>query len=357
MKARLSLALLALIASGIVAGCGGGGGSKVKTAKLDAADVAVVGTTHVSQTQFDQLMSNGEQTYKSEGQTWPKQGTAQYAQLKSQAVTALVQQAMLNEKAAALGIEITDKKVDARLTALIKQSFGGDRAKFEAQVKKEKTTDAAVKAEVRNQLIDQALFNKVTKNVKVSDKKINSYFKQNASQFPDAASSRQVRHILVKKKALADSIYRQLKSGTDKTWCTLAKKYSQDPSSKNKCGKLTVTKGETVAVFNNVVFGDGKTGVVHAPVYDTQQYKSYFIIEPLSPVKPGASKPTASEKAQIQNALASTQKNTFMNTWVTNLEKTYCKSKAVEYGTGYQPSPDLCTSVTSTAVSTATTTG
>jgi parvulin-like peptidyl-prolyl isomerase len=356
MKYRISLALLALIAVGVVAGCGGGG-SKVKTAKLEASDVAVVGTSHVTQTQFDQLMANGEQTYKSEGQSWPKQGTAQYAQLKSQAVTALVQQAMLNEKATQLGIDITDKKVEARLDQLIKQSFGGDRKKFEAQVKKEKTTDAAVKAEVRNQLVDQALYKKVTANVKVTDAKIDAYFKQNSSQFPDAASSRQVRHILVKKKALADSIYKQLKNGNDKTWCTLAKKYSQDPSSKDKCGKLTVTKGETVAVFDNVAFGDGKTGVVHTPVYDSQQYKSYFIIEPLTPIKPGASKPTAAEKAQIQNALASTQKNTFMNNWVTDLEKTYCKSKAIDYATGYQPSPDLCTSVTSTAASTATTSG
>jgi parvulin-like peptidyl-prolyl isomerase len=355
MKARISLALLALIATGAVAGCGGG--SKVKTAKLDASDVAVVGTNHVTQAQFDQLMSNGEQTYKAEGQKWPKQGTAQYAQLKSQAVTALVQQAMLNQKAAELGIQITDKKVNDRLDQLIKQSFGGSRKKFEAQVKKEKTTDAAVKAEVRNQLVDQALYNKVTADVKVGDKQINDYFKQNASQFPDAAASRQVRHILVKKKALADSIYKQLKNGTDKTWCTLAKKYSQDPSSKDKCGKLTVTKGETVAVFNNVVFGDGKTGVVHAPVYDAQQYKSYFIIEPLSKIKPGSKTPTAAERAQIQNALASTQKNTFMNNWVTDLEKTYCKSNAIDYATGYQPSPDLCTSVTSTSTSTATTTG
>jgi peptidyl-prolyl cis-trans isomerase C len=356
MKARISLALLALIAAGTVAGCGGSG-SSIKSDKLQSDDVAVVGQAHISQAQFDQLMKNGERTYKSEGQTWPKQGTAQYAALKGQAVTALVQQAMLNQKAAELGVKVTDKQVQDRLTTLIQQSFGGDRKKFEAQVKKEGTTDAAVNEEVRNQLLDQALYNKVTKDVKVGDKQIDAYFKQNASQFPDAASSRQVRHILVKKKALATSIYNQLKSGTDQTWCTLAKKYSQDPSSKDKCGKLTVTKGETVPVFNNVVFGDGKTGVVHAPVYDSAQYKAYFIIEPLSAIKPGSSKPTAAEKTQIQNALASTQKNTFMNTWVTDLEKTYCKAKGIKYATGYTPSQDICTTVTSTAASTATTTG
>ena len=89
----------------------------------------------------------------------------------------------------------------------------------------------------------------------------------------------------MKSKTLAASIFKQLSAGNDKTWCTLAKKYSEDPSSKDKCGKLTVTKGETVPVFDKVAFSQ-PTKKVHAPVYDAAQYKAYFIIEPLSPIRP-----------------------------------------------------------------------
>ena len=46
-----------------------------------------------------------------------------------------------------------------------------------------------------------------------------------------------------------------------------------------------MTKGETVPVFDKVAFSQ-PTKKVHAPVYDSAQYKAYFIIEPLSPIKP-----------------------------------------------------------------------
>ena len=68
------------------------------------------------------------------------------------------------------------------------------------------------------------------------------------------AQTRDVRHILVKTKPLAESLFAQLKAGNDKAWCTLAKKYSQDPSSKDNCGKLTVSKGQTVPEFDKVAF-------------------------------------------------------------------------------------------------------
>ena len=81
-------------------------------------------------------------------------------------------------------------------------------------------------------------------------------------------------------KASADSIYAQLKAGDNKTWCTLAKKFSQDPSSKDNCGKLTVSKGQTVAEFDKVAFSE-KTNAIHAPIHNAQY--GWFVIEPSRP--------------------------------------------------------------------------
>ncbi len=368
MKKTYALSiLLALAAAGLLVACGGGGkksstgtstitvSGSGKAAKLNSGDVVVVGDTHITQADFDGLMSTGKATLKQQGQTFPKQGTTAYETLKGNAVTNLLEQAELNDQAAQLGIKITDAAVQKRLTAIIKQYYGGSRAKYETARKAQGVTDAYVLDVVKNQLIDQGLYNKLTTSVKVSDAAIDKYFKNNPSQFPSAATSRKVRHILVKKKALATSIYNQLKSGNDKTWCTLAKKYSQDPSSKDKCGVLTVTKGETVPVFDKVAFSQ-KTGVVHAPVYDSDQYKSYFVIEPLSDIKPGATKPTAAQKAQISSTLSSTQKNTYMNNWVKQLQITDCKNGSIAYASGYEPSPDLCTTLLKPTTSTSSTT-
>jgi parvulin-like peptidyl-prolyl isomerase len=357
--------LLALAAAVVLAGCGGGGSKSSdssvsgsgKAAKLNPNDVVVVGDTHITQDAFDGLMNTGKATLKQQGQTFPKQGTTAYEQLKGNAVTNLLEQAELNDKAASMGIKITDADVQKRLTAIVKQYYNGSKKKYETARKAQGVTDAYVLQVVKNQLIDQALYNRLTKNVKVSDAQIDKYFRNNPAQFPSAATSRKVRHILVKKKSLATSIYSQLKNGNDKTWCTLAKKYSQDPSSKDKCGVLTVTKGETVPVFDKVAFSQ-KTGVVHAPVYDAAQYKSYFVIEPVGDIKPGATKPTAAEKAQISTTLGTTKKNAFMNNWVKQLQIADCKNSSIAYATGYKPSPDICTTLlTTTTSSSSTTTG
>jgi foldase protein PrsA len=370
MKKTYALSiLLALAAAGLLVGCGGGSKSgsgtntstiKVsgssKAAKVNADDVVVVGNTHITQSDFTGLMNTGKATLKQQGQTFPKQGTTAYDTLKGNAVTNLLEQAELNDQAAQMGIEITDSAVQKRLTAIIKQYYGGSRKKYETARKAQGVTDAYVLTVVKNQLIDQALYNKLTANIKVSDAQIDKYFKNNPSQFPSAATSRKVRHILVKKKALATSIYNQLKNGNDQTWCTLAKKYSQDPSSKNKCGVLTVTKGETVPAFDKVAFSQ-KTGVVHAPVYDAQQYKSYFVIEPLTDIKAGATTPTAAQKAQISSTLSSTKKNDFMNNWVKQLQITDCKNGSIAYASGYEPSPDMCTTLLNPTTTSSTTTG
>ena len=69
---------------------------------------------------------------------------------------------------------------------------------------------------------------KVTAGATVSDKDIADYYKKNKQNYVQPAS-RDVRHILVKKKALADSLYQRVQNGEN--FAALAKKFSTDPSS------------------------------------------------------------------------------------------------------------------------------
>ena len=66
------------------------------------------------------------------------------------------------------------------------------------------------------------------------------------------AASRDVRHILVNSKTLADQLEAQLKSGGD--FAKLAKQYSKDPGSAKTGGKLTITQGQTVPEFDKAAF-------------------------------------------------------------------------------------------------------
>ena len=296
-------------------------------------------------------MSLEKQSAKQAGQAFPKPGTANYETAKSDAVNALVQAYERQAKAASLGISVTDKQVQAELSKIIKSNFAGSTAKYKASLKTEGITDAFVRFYyVKTPLIGEKLYASITKGVTVSPAEVAAYYASHLTSY-QKPESRDLRHILVKSKSLAQSIYKQLVAGDDQTWCTLAKKYSQDPSSKDKCGKLTVTKGETVAVFDKVAFSQ-PTKKVHAPVYDSAQYKAYFIIEPLSPIRPKTTTPEAKVAASIKKTLLTTAKSTVASTWSTNLTKAYCAGSQVVYQVGYEPSPDPCVSTTTSNATT-----
>jgi parvulin-like peptidyl-prolyl isomerase len=345
MKQVKFLAPILLVAA-LVAGCGGGG-----SASLKKDDVAVVGSVHVTKAQFDALLATAKRSFAQQKRPFPKQGTPDYETVKGQAMTLLVQQAERESKAASMGIKVSDKDVDKRLAQVIKQYFHNKKSEYQAQLKKQHLSDAQVREDIRNQLISERVFAKVTKDASASDDDVHQYYITHPQLYAQP-QTREVRYILVKKKPLADSIYSQLKAGNEKTWCTLAKKYAQDASGQN-CGKSTFSKGQTVAAFDKIAFSQ-PTNKIHAPVYDPTQYKSWFVIMPISNVKPRQTTPEKQVASTIKQQLEQQKKNTAMTAWVTETSKSFCSGGKIKYQVGYTPSPDPCASLTTTN---ATTTG
>jgi foldase protein PrsA len=237
-----------------------------------------------------------------------------------------------------MGIEISDAKVDKEIARYKKQFYGGSDARYEKAVKQQGLTDEQAREAIRQQLVSQALFKKVTGTVNVSDADIKAYYASHKSQYVQP-ESREVRHILVPKKALADSLYAQLKSGAN--FAALAKKYSKDPGSAANGGKLTVSKGQTVAEFDKTAFSL-KKGELSAPV--KTQY-GYHIIQALSAVKPATTTSLDKVRASIKQQLEQQQKNDKVTKWLADTKKSYCGGK-IKYQVGYQPNPDPCVTLT-----------
>src|SRR5918996_1425736 len=152
-----SLVLLALAALLLAAGCGGDDDESVPS---DA--VAVVGDEEVPKSEFDALIGQAERSYKAQKREFPKVGTPEYATLKNQAVAFLVQRAQFEQQAEELGVEISDKQVDDRLKQIKKQYFGGDEKRYDAQLKEQGLNEQQVRRDIRAQLLQEALFKKVT---------------------------------------------------------------------------------------------------------------------------------------------------------------------------------------------------
>jgi foldase protein PrsA len=332
MKRLLSLAVLSLAL--LVAGCGG-----TTTATLNANDAAIVGSQQITKDQFRSLMARAQKTYEAQKRPFPKPGSTQYEQLKGQAVAYLVQRAEYAQEADAMGIKISDSDIDKRIEELKKQYYGGSEAKYEKTLKQQGLTQDQAREEVRASLIAEAVYNKVTKKVNVSNKDIANYYDSHKSQYVQP-ESRDVRHILVTKKALAASLYAQLKGGAN--FAKLAKKYSKDPGSASNGGKLTISKGQTVPQFDKTAFSL-KKGELSKPIHT--QY-GYHIIQALSAVKPAKTTPLAQVSSSIKQQLEQQEKNNVMTKWVADKKKQYCGSK-IKYQVGYEPTQqfDPCASV------------
>jgi parvulin-like peptidyl-prolyl isomerase len=333
MKRPLLLAFLLLVL--VVAGCGG-----TSTATLSANDAAVVGSEPITKDEFQGLMDRAKKSYDAQKRPFPKPGTTEYEQLKGQAVTFLIQRAEFEQEADGMGIKITDDKVDKRIAQLKKQFYSGSEAKYQKTLKQQGLTEDQAKEEVRAQLISEELFKKVTGDVKVTKPEIKAYYNSHKSQYGQP-ETRDVRHILVPKKALADKLYAQLKSGAN--FATLAKKYSKDPGSAANGGKLTISKGQTVPAFDKTAFSL-KKGQLSPPV--KTQY-GYHIIQALSDVKAAQTTTLSKVESSIKQQLEQQRKNDAMTKWVEKKKKSFCKS-GIKYQVGYKPNPDPCATLAST---------
>jgi len=333
MKTLRFLPLPLLLVVGLLAaGCGG------STQNVPQDAVAVVGSDTITKAQYNQLLASAQAQYKANKKTFPKVGTTAYKSLSDQAVTYLVQESELEQKAKELGVTVTAKDIDTRLNQIKQQNFGNNEKLYRQQLKAQGLTEAQLKRDLEAQLLSEKVYEKVTSGVNVSNKQIQDYYTAHKSTYT-TPKTREVAHILVKTKGTAEAIYAQLKNGAD--FAALAKKYSTDKQSAKNGGKLCVAHPNatsdgscvsTVAPFDKTAFSLA-TGTFSSPVHS--QY-GWHIIKAVGPVKPAHVTALSSVRDSIRQTLLSTKKNTIMVAWVAKLKKEFASK--VSYQAGYTPS-------------------
>ncbi len=331
----LAVSLVALVGVAFAAGCGN------ERKSVGANDVAVVGNCVISKEQFNRLLAQARSSYKTNKQPFPEPGTEQYTALRKQAMQFLVQRCEFNQKADELGVKITDADVEKQLGTIKAQYFGKDgkcnatcEKKYQAQIKKQGLTERQVRDDVRASVVQNKLYTKVTDGVTVSDEDIEEYYKKNKQQYV-LPESRDVRHILVKKKALADQLYEQVTGGG--SFAALAKKHSEDPGSKATGGKMTVSKGRQVPEFDKAAFSLAVNEISN-PI--KTQY-GWHIIQALTPMKKSSKTPLSEVRAQIRQQLLQQKKQEEMKKWVDDTSNEFEDSTA--YQVGYAPPAETTT--------------
>ena len=333
---RSSLAVLGSAILLVAAGCGGG------SEGVPSDAVAVVNGNAIPREELDKLIANAKRGYEAQNRDFPRAGTPEYVSVQNQYVKFLVQLEQYEQEAEELGVEVTEKDVDAEIQKLIKDNFGGKRANFEKALKDQGYTEADLRDTYRASVLAQKLFDAVTKDVAVPEAEILDYYRQNRASY-GTPESRDVRHILIsekkqggaevdfeKSKTEADRVLAELRSGGD--FAALARENSDDPGSKADGGKLTISRGQTVPEFDKTSF-DLDVGTISEPVKTTY---GYHIIEALSPVRKATSQPLDEVRPSIKASLLQEKKTDVMTKWLDELDGRY----DVSYAQGFAP-PDL----------------
>jgi foldase protein PrsA len=319
------LAALLLVLAVVLAGCGSSGSKKPVAAP--SGSVAQVGKRTITVDDLNGMLSSARAYYKTQKKSFPKQGTAAYKKVRNEAIEFLVQGAVFQQEADRLGVGITDKKLDSTITTMRNQSFGGSEKKLESAISKQGLTYAQFRNQERTQLAESALQTKITSGAKVSDGEARAYWAKHKSDYK-TPESRSVRHILVAKKSLADSLYKKLKNGA--SFVSLVKKYSTDTGSKATGGKLTDTKGSFVPQFEKVAFAL-KTNEISKPVHS--QF-GWHIIQALGPIEPAKVQPYSQASQTIKQTLLPQKQQQALQSFTEQAYSKYCAGQ-LAYGKGY----------------------
>jgi foldase protein PrsA len=345
-KSRLLFMLVSLAAlAALAAGCGGGSSS---SGSVPPGAVAAVGSDTIPKSQYNLVWGAAKSSYTQQGQQFPAAGTPQYAQIRGQVVTWLVQQDELAQGGKQLGIGVSQSDIDKRVAYLKQHYFKGNEKKWEAALKASGETLQQVEIQLRAQLLSQKIYAKETAGVKVSPAAVHAYYAKNQATYT-TKETREVRHILVSSKAKAEMIETKLKNGAN--FAALAKQYSTDTQSAKNGGSLgAISKGEMVPPFDKAAFSL-KTDQVSQPVHSVY---GWHIIEATGPIKAPHVTPFSQVEAQIKTTLLQQKKTAVMNAWSAKLKKQF--QGKVTYQAGYKPTTTTPSSAGAATTASATTT-
>ena len=323
-KVIVAAVLFGLLASAFVFGACGGD-------SVPTGAIASIGDATVTQEQFDQIWKQAEAQYASQegAPPFPKEGTAQYDQLKASIVNYLVQNEIIKQQAADMKVAVTQTQLDERVKQITTQ-VGGQK-KLDALLKKQGVTPEELRTQLESQMLQEAVRAKVGENAKVTEEQIKAYFDDpaNKAQFvvPDTVEA---RHVLLDTKAKALTVQKLLAAdNSDANWAKVAKQYSTDAGTKTKGGALgSFPKGRMVPEVDKVAFSI-KPGTVSVPV--KTQY-GWHVIE-VTKKTPGSTKTFEESKSMIEQSLKFQLQAKAWETWLADAEK----KAGIKYASGFDP--------------------
>lgn len=310
----------------IVAIAEGIGHPSVPSGDVAYVEGAVGDTGEVTQKRFDHAL---ELASKRKGEKKvPKPGSANYEELKETALNSLFEAIWIQGLAAEEGIEVSEREVAKEKKKLIKESFK-TKAEFKKFLKESGYTREDVNEQVKLQMLSTKIQEKLkAKTFEPSQSEVESYYEAaKATQFTQKPT-RTVRVVVNKKKPKVEEALKALeKDDSAQSWKKVAKKYSEDPASKENGGlKEGVQEGIEEEPLNADIFGATEKQVI-GPVKTKQGYTVFELVSS-TPEKVQELKEV---EAQIKSTLAQRSEQEYFANFVSQFQvewsqRTFCAS-------------------------------
>jgi len=218
-----------------------------------------------------------------------------FTSLSSQVMDFLVKTYWYQADATKMHLSVTDAQVQKAFDAAKKQAFSTD-TQFQSLLTSTGQTLQDILFRVRRDQIYMKLIAKHPTTVTAAQ--IATYYQSHQSQF-GTKEARDMRIVLTKTKAQAQAAKAALQSGS--SWAEVAKKYSIDPTTKNKGGQLTgVTSGQQDAALNQAAFA-APVNKLTGPIQG--QFGTYLF--EVTKITPSTQKTLAQASATIKQTLTS----------------------------------------------------
>jgi foldase protein PrsA len=272
----------------------------------------------------------------------------QYTSLKQEVISFLVSSEWVLGEAASLGVKISDNEVKKEFAKIKSQEFPKE-TDFKKFLASSGQTVSDLLLRVKIDALSAKVKTKVENVKPPTQAQIAKYYNENKSQY-GKPESRDLLIVLTKGEAEAKKAKQEIASG--KSFASVAKRASIDPTSKTKGGLLTgVIKGEEEQALSEAAF-TAKQGVLSGPV---KTPFGYYVFE-VKAIHAGSEQTLAQAQAAIKQKMSATSKETALNTFVKQFTKkwkakTNCASEYVVQDCKSYKTPKASTSapVTTTA--------
>ena len=189
--------------------------------------------------------------------TPPKPGTKKYEELKTTALGSLFDMIWIQGEATELGITVTPKQIKDEFASIKSQNFKtpAEYAKF---LKTSHLTQKDVDARVKLQLLSTEIQKVLGESPPTpSSSEIKDYYDASSATQYTQKPTRDVRVVIAKEKSKAEQARALLeKDDSPASWKVVAKKFSIDPSSKEKGGLTTgLSEGSVEEPLGGAIFG------------------------------------------------------------------------------------------------------